>query len=130
MPTACQEELLLNVGKALEYNNYDLIFIDEYLYFNFEIIDNKVVCLELRLSDEVQEDRIRKMYVYLYSQTIIDDFREERKYLSKKTLKSITNSQLVELLLKNISGGPGEIKGVFSKIRERERKLQELSSDW
>ncbi len=130
LPLSCQEELLLNVGKALTYNNYDLIFIDEYIYFNFEIIDNKVVCLELRLSDEMQEDRMRKMYIYLYSQTIIDDFREERKYLSKKALKSITNSQLVELLLKTIPGGTEEVKGVFAKIREREKKLLELSSDW
>ena len=129
IPIECQEELLYNVRKALKYNNYDLILIDKEIHFNFDIIDNKVVCIELRLADEIMDYRTRKMYVYFYSQTLIDDLREERKCLRKIALRSVTNSQIIETLLKNISRGTDDIRNIFSKIREREEKLLELMDE-
>lgn len=126
LPFECQEELLINVNKSLNFNNYDLIFIDKSLFFNFEIIDNKVVSLDLRLADEISEKRIRRNSIYIYDQLLINNFREERKYLKKISLKSFTNLQVIELILKHLPDGPEGIKKAYSQIKEREEKLREL----
>ena len=126
LPLECQQELLQNVSKTLKYNNYDLFFIDTSLYFNFEIIDNRVVCLEQRLSDDASIDRLRRNWIYIYDQSIIDNYRQERKYLQKISLKSFTNPQIIELLIEKLPGGPEEVKKVFSTIRKKEEKILKI----
>lgn len=126
LPLECQEELLRNVGKTLKQNNYDLFFIDKKLFFNFEIIDNKVVCIEQRLADEISEDKIRRNWIYIYDQSIIDNFRQERKYLRKRALKSFTNPQIIELLMEKLHEGREGLKKVFATIREKEEKILKI----